>query len=328
MTELDGHSTSDMSDDVAKEIFQEVLDRLSAAVLDHDKSMLRDVIVLPTSMTTHNAEIVFETEEDWFSFTLRIHRGLHSVGVNHYIRLVQNASFLSENYIEGIYDTHSLRNAVPMAPSYANRSALSRIDGVWKLSMMEAALSNNRFPFTLPRLETYEQSVARPQHIEDDPRRSTTPPFEIYQSYLDALTEADFGNNFDAWCSLMEFPLGLHRVDVDDWIERPEQLRPYFDQMRLEDVGDVPYKVVRKASRAEFISATKICGYHQCLVLQGEKTVVKPVAARHILRRTGTKWRAVSVTNSPVKNEFPFSDDDLHTSLVSLKAIEERTGRK
>jgi len=318
----------DMSDEAAKTIFQEVVDKVSAAVLAYDEAALCEIIALPTRMTTQNAETVFETPEDWLALTLRVHRGLQSLGVNHHMRLVQRASFLSENYIEGFYDTHSLRNAVPMAPSYANRATLSKVDGVWKFGMMDAEISNTRFPFTTPRLQEYDRALFQPELIEDDPRRADTSPLAIYQSYVDALTEAEVNNDFDAWCALMEFPHGLHRTDVDEWIESPEQLRRHFDWMCAEKDLAGATKVIRKASRAEFISGTSICGYHQCLAQQGDEHVLEPVAARHILRRTGTKWCAVSITNSLKNSQFPFVRDDPHNPLVSLKAIEERTGRK
>ena len=328
LTDTPGHNAKGRSNEEAKEIFQEVLDRVSKAVLEYDEATLRDVIILPTRMTTQNAEIVFETVEDWLTLTLRVHRGLASLGVNHYVRLVQSAEFLSDSYIEGVYDTHSLCNAIPMAPAYTNRSTLKLVDGAWKFGMMEAEITNEQFPFTIPRLNNFDRSALRPRVIEDDPRRAGSSPLSIYQSYLNALTEADMAKDFEGWCNLMEFPHGIHRTEVDEWIETPDQLRQYFDWMHVEEDELQPDDVIRKASRAEFISATQICGYHQCHVQRDGKPIKEPVAARHIIKRTGTQWRAVSITNSLKDTQFPYVREDPDKPLISLKEIEERTGRK
>lgn len=309
----------------AKAIYQKFLDDMSIAVLNFDTETLINRISMPLRVTTQTADFLLETPEDWLVMIKRMQQSLQAMGINHYIRLANKAEFLSENYIEGTHVTHTLCNATPMIPSYENRSTLSRIDGVWKLSLLETSLTNNQYPIAIPRIDTAAKPVFSKTKAEDDIRRTNSSPLRLYQDYLDAVTRSNMDDDFDAWCALCDFPHTVHMERIDEVIERPDQIRPFFDMLRdlINDhnIDDMQ----RSAHRAEFVSATQLCGYHETTLYSKGEAKVGPVSSRYILKRSGTSWRAISITNSVKNDKFPYSIPELSDALVSLRDIQERT---
>lgn len=326
MTERINISTT--SQEAAKLIYQDVLDALSAAIMTYDPEVLMSRVGFPLRMSTQEQEFVIENEGDWLQSAQAFHRSLMSLGVNHYIRLVASADFLSENYIEGRHITHTLRNATPVVPSYENRVVLGRIDGIWKFTEIHSAMENDRWPISIPRVD-----IARKPNLgEVDPaldiRRTSASPLALYQDYLDASTKTIVENDFNGWCALSDFPHMVHIDKVDEFIETPAEIRPFFEMLQNQISVHKVDQFERKAERAEFLSASQICGYHTtCLYSKGDLKL-GPVAGRFILNRTGTTWRMTSVTNSVANAEFPYSLPELSDALVSLREIQERTTRQ
>ncbi len=293
-----------------------------------DTEMLIHHIAIPFRMRTKTQEFIIESEADWIDCTTRFSDNLRSMGVNHYIRLVTDAEFLSENYIQGRHVTHTMRNAQALVPAYENLTTLTRKDGVWQISEMTSSIENSRWPIgmtkvtdngSLPHIDTDQLS---------DARRASVSPLVIYQDYINDLSRINLADDFEAWCARCEFPHSVHIDQVDEIIESPSQLHPFFDMLRREIETHKIDRMVRTAEHAEFLSGTQICGYHQTNLYSGSEVKLGPVASRYILKRTGTEWRMTSVTNSLSNAEFPYARPEPSELLVSLRDIQERTTRQ
>ncbi|MCY4180762.1 MAG: hypothetical protein OXD48_10925, partial [Litoreibacter sp.] len=118
----------------AREIYQSVLDMMTDALMANDEPVLMSGVVYPFRVSTIEEEFIIESALDWLECTSLFRKYLLAQGVNHYIRLVTDAEFLSENYIRGSHITHTMRNANVVVPPYENRVALTRVDGVWRFS--------------------------------------------------------------------------------------------------------------------------------------------------------------------------------------------------
>jgi len=316
------------SQEAAKRIYQEVLDQLSDAVMVYNPAALIDNVHFPFRMSTLGRDFVIESQHDWLKCAVEFRNSLRALGVNHYIRLVTEADFLSENYIEGRHVTHTLRDAKSVIPSYENRAILTRVNGQWKVSQLDSAMENSRWPIDLPKVT----EKAKPIWDDTDPARdircSSASPKALYQDYLNRLTRTNMENDFDGWCEMCEFPHTVHIEHIDTVIEEPENIRPFFDMVR----GIIDKYAVdrfnRSAEKAEFLSATQICGYHSTTLSAKGDLKVGPVAGRFILKRSGTQWRMTSVTNSVTNAEFPYSLPEFGDRLISLRDIQERTTRQ
>ncbi len=300
---------------------------MSIAVMEFDADVLTHRIKLPLRVTTQTRELLLETEDDWLLMIKRMQQSLQAMGINHYIRLANRAEFLSENYIEGVHVTHTLCNATPMIPSYENRATLSRVDGEWKLTLLETSLVNNHYPIAIPRVDTSAKPIFSKTDTENDIRRTNSSPLALYQEYLDTLSRTNMEDDFDGWCALCDFPHTVHMDSLDEVIERPEEIRPFFDMLKKLIADNEVDDLRRQAHRAEFVSATQLCGYHETSLYSKGTCKIGPISSRYILRRTDTSWRAVSITNSVKNNQFPYSIPEISDALVSLRDIQERTTR-
>lgn len=321
-------SFSTASQKAAQEIYQYALDELSTAMLEFDPAVLINRVGFPFRMSTLEREFLIEDQQDWLTCAHMFHENLKSQGVNHYVRLVTEADFLSENYIEGRHVTHTLRNATPIVPAYENRTTLARIDGQWKITQMDSGMENDRWPISVPKIDITKKPNWTKAEPSADIRCTNASPIALYQNYLDAISQTNMDGDFDGWCELCDFPHSVHMETIDEVIETPDQIRPFFDMLDRMIRENKIDTIQRKAERAEFISASKICGYHYANLISDGEVRIGPIASRYILNRTGTTWRMASVTNSVSNTEFPYSLPELSDALVSLRDIQERTIRQ
>lgn len=305
---------------------------MTAAVLTSDEAALVDGVSFPFRVGTMEEEFIIEDPQDWLSCAARFLQTLQSQGVNHYIRLCTEAEFLSDNYISGHHVTHTMRNANAVVPAYENRATLVRVDGTWRFSEIEVPLRNTRWPISTVYVDGAPPSntarPAPPPAAEADVRRSSASPKELYQTFINELSAINLADDFEAWCAKCEFPHSVHIEQVDEVIETPDHIRPFLDMLgeRIETLQID--QIDRVADHAEFISATRLCGYHTTTFFSKGEAKLGPVLGRYILNRTGTSWRMGSVTNSLSNPEFPYAQPNPGDALVSLREIQERTLKK
>ncbi len=317
-------STDTSADEAACAIYQEVLDRLSEAALRYDPEALCAGVKFPLRISTMKENFIIETREDWLKSRKIFHQNLVSMGVNNYIRLAHKAEFLSENYIQGYHVTHIMRNSEKVVPDYENRTTLARVDGHWRITAMDSAVQNDRWPVMSPRVLADAKPDWQDVSPEADARRKSTSPMSIYQTYLDRLTLTNMENDFEGWCALCAFPHTVHINHVDQQIDGPDGIRPFFDMLteQIRDLGITVFR--RRATRAEFISPTQICGYHTTTIGTEDEVKLGPFDCRYILSRVSTRWRMSSVTNTVANDTFPYDRPEPSTTLITLQEIQKR----
>lgn len=306
-------------------VYQETLDVLSRALMEGDWALALARIKLPHLQRTQSTEIVVETAEDLIIGLTAFRDALRGRGATHLVRLATDAEFMSENYMAGHHVTHTLRDAVPVVDSYANRMVLLREDGLWKVLEVECMLDNPHWPIHIPQVH---RDGARPEALkspENDARRQSVDPLTIYQSFIDELSEANTEDDFEAYCGCLLFPYSSHTESLDTIISTPEEVRPFFDMLRREMDDKSADRLVRRAEQAEFISSDLICGYHATDFCAGEVSVFGPIKSCMVLKRKGTTWYLKSVTNSLSNNRFPYNVPKPSKALVTLRTIQERT---
>ena len=310
--------------DAAHVIYQELLDEMSEAMLRLDEEALCDGVQFPLQLTTMTESFIIENKEDWLKSARSFHQSLQAMGVNHYIRLASGAEFLSENYIQGHHVTHIMRNAEKMVPDYANRFTLTRVDGRWRVSAVDTALQNQHWPLMSPRVDPGATPKWQEVSPEADARRKSTSPMSIYQTYLDRLTLTNMEDDFEGWCALCAFPHSVHINQVDQLIQDPAGIRPFFEMLSdmIKEQGITRFS--RRATRAEFLSPTQICGYHTTTLGDDDGVKLGPFESRYILTRVGTRWRMSSVTNTVANDTFPYDQPEPSQTLVTLQEIQKR----
>lgn len=310
--------------DSALDILQQHLDLQCSAFEAGDVRKLGQTMALPYQRKFSNKSVLIETTQDMLEEMTVYTQSLKQLGMNSYIRLATSADFLGTDYIAGLFVTHAFRNAVPLFDSFESSCVLARQpDGGWAMTEHESAIHIYSWPVDVSR--RVFKAGALPSIPEDDPRRTSMSAFDIYQTFLDRTAETVATDDFEAYVDLMHFPYDVHGSALDQIIESPEDLRPFYEVLRRCHDGTVGDRIVRQTERAEFISSDQICGYHNGTVYAGNTVTVDPVQSSMILRREGTRWRLQSVNNSIDNREYPFSMYQPGGRLPTHLEIQKRT---
>ncbi len=150
----------------ATDIYQELLDILSDALLEGDFEKFLPHIMLPHVMQTLSGTLTMENEEELrrsfqgYSDSLKAHK------VTNYIRLVDHAEFDGPDRISGEHTTHILHNANHLVPPYPNRFVFERQGGVWRVAASVNAIANVTWPVLMPKVPPHAEL---PEDTAKDP---------------------------------------------------------------------------------------------------------------------------------------------------------------
>lgn len=303
---------------------QQVLDVQSAALLAGDAKAMRDTVALPYRRVTSDLDLIIETEADAARGVTAFTASLQGLGVNHFIRLVTDAEYLNDHYLEGHYVTHALRNATAMVPSYDNRMVLRLMDGQWRMVELVSNLSTARH-WPVDMLRVAEAGAVDTGTHAQDARRNAAEPLALYQTFLDRLTDATLSKDFDAYIALCGLPYTSH-IDAEDTLLRtPEDVRPFFDMTVDMITSGKADDFQRRASQAEFLGSDLICGYHTSHFIKDGTAALAPIKSRMILKRRGVTWALKSVTNALSNAAYPYRAPEPSEALPTHREILERT---
>ena len=308
----------------AMTVLQDLLDRQSRALLAADMDVMRDTVLFPYRRITSNVDVIIENEADMRRAVQAFHDSLSSLGVNHLIRLVTEAEYLSADYIEGRYVTHALRNAANMVPSYSNRIVLRYAGEAWRMIEAESDLVATTWPLSLLRVAD-PKTVPPFRTLDEDVRRSTTTPIALYQTFLDALTAASVKNDFKAYVDLCDLPYTSHSDKTDLQIRTADDIKPFFDMTVDMIKGEQADTFRRVAKDAQFLGPDLICGYHDSLFSKAGAPVMAPIKSRMILKRRGVIWKLKHVTNALANDTYPYTAPEPTEALLTHQEIQERT---
>ena len=306
----------------AKSIYQKWLDDTGPATLINDLEVIDAHFALPYRHNSSACSVLIETKRDMHRRQTAFADQLRSLGINHFIRLVTDAEFLSEDYIEGYHTTHILRNATPVVPSFTDRIVLRRFESGWKVIEVVASLGHGPWPLKALRAQVPDRAPVKT--CANDARRELQSPMIIYQDFLNALSQANMSGDFETYVKLVSYPYTVHTASEDTVFAGPEDTRGFFDTLQTMINEHEVTLFERRAERAEFVSGNLICGYHTSVFQKDGVHMICPVQSRMILCREGTSWFLKSVTNALDTNEFNYSDAAPTDGLVTHVEIQER----
>lgn len=308
----------------AKTVVQELLDTQSRALMTADAELMCDTVLFPYRRATASVDTIIENLDDLRIGVNAFHQSICGMGVNHLIRLVISAEYLSADYIEGRYITHLLRNASAMLPAYENSIVLRFAKGAWRVIEIRSELGGNRWPISLLRVKG---ARLPPTFVatDDDIRRTASEPMPLYQGFLDRLSAATMTNDFDDYLGLCDLPYTSHSDSVDTVINTADHVRAFFDTTVAMISGDTADTLKRVADNAQFLGPDLICGYHDTLFSKDGAPTLAPIKSRMILKRRGVEWKLKHVTNAVANPSFPYTAPEPTNALLTHREIQERT---
>lgn len=292
--------------------------------MSRDFETVLDHYTYPFRITTQREDFVIEAKQELLECVELLRKNFDALGVDNYIRLASDAEYLRSDYIEGHHVTHIVNGANAAVPFYQNRMVLVLSDGVWRLSSIQSELGNSQWPFSLPKVDPTCSAQLSKYDPKGELQTLNSTPLEIYQRYLDALSEINLNHDFDGWCDHCTFPHTVHIDTFDETIAEPSEIRPFVEMLSKQITDHKIDRFERIGDHAEFLSPTEICGYHTTTLYSGDEIKLGPVSSRYILKRTGTVWQMQSVTNSIANTQFPYALPQISKELVSLREIKKR----
>ncbi|MEJ6395469.1 hypothetical protein V8J82_19570 [Gymnodinialimonas sp. 2305UL16-5] len=310
--------------DATAEIYQRHLDTVSDLLLSGQADQAVAHFDRPFIIRISDREDLFETHDDVLSEMQSIADSLAGHGATHFIRLVKRAQRLSDTLIEGWHETYILRNAYSILPSYMSYMVL-RLDeeaGLWKVAEAEHELGNLRFPLHAAHSQPGVFADRWKGKIADI-RVGLTRAEPLYDAFLNVLDTHQNAGDFDAWSAQFSYPLTAHYDDSDHIFATAEEMRGFFDAMRVK-FNTPGARMERRIRSAQFIAADRICGYHSTHITGDPTRRFGPVKSRMILTLTENHWACSSVTNA-LSNPFG-QDHDLQVApdIPTMREIQKR----
>lgn len=308
----------------AMTVLQDLIDTQSRALMAADTGLMRTTVQFPYRRITATTDMIIESEDDLRVGVNAFHQSISGMGVNHLIRLVTQADYLSAEYIEGRYMTHVLRNASAMLPPYENHVILRHVDHAWRVIEIRSELSGHGWPLSLLKVDRSIHDKDGDCE-QDDIRRTSATPMALYQGFLNALTDATLMRDFAAYVALCDLPYTAHSNNVDTQMNSPDDVRPFFDMTVAMIDGDPADTFERVADNAQFLGSDLICGYHDTSFFRDGVPVMDTIKCRMILKRRGIQWKLKHVTNAVANPTFTYIAPEPTEALLTHREIQERT---
>jgi hypothetical protein len=309
----------------ALRIYQESLDTLSRAVMSLDLDGCAALYNLPVQVRTLTGEMVIETDKDLRDGYEVYAQSLIGQGATDLLWLASTARWISPDFIEGFHVTHILRKTMPLTEPYHSRVVMRLVGDTWKIDEIEIQVPKTQWPVMLPSLPD-GRAVAQSffKFARGDARSTVANPLSVYALFLRDYSAFNMAHDFENWSAMHLYPHTTHTDFVDKTIKGPEGNRPFFDMVSrlIREHGCDRFE--RAPSRAEFLSANQICGYHTGTMYAGDKIVLGPVKSRMILQRVGPTWFLRSVTNAVANDQFPYNEPQVSSELTRLLDIQNR----
>ncbi|MFQ6551568.1 hypothetical protein AAD018_004375 [Aestuariibius insulae] len=133
-------ATGDLSSERAKELYQEMLDRMGAAYETGDFDAYCDAIEAPFTLATFEHEITMRTQDDLRVMFNAFRKRLDQVGVTQFVRSCIAAEFHGPEMIEGTHVSSCLRDGMYIEDPFPVTSILRRRGPHWKAASSQNAL--------------------------------------------------------------------------------------------------------------------------------------------------------------------------------------------
>ncbi|MEJ6395468.1 hypothetical protein V8J82_19565 [Gymnodinialimonas sp. 2305UL16-5] len=129
-----------------RDVFQDWLDRVGAAVMAGDYPTYAAAVCLPFTLITETTTTNVEDDETLHAGFAGYRQMLEDNGITHMVRLSSGVTPLGAGLIVGNYTTHLLANSRPVMQPFVSSMTLRQQDGVWRATSIVNSLSSMAWP--------------------------------------------------------------------------------------------------------------------------------------------------------------------------------------
>lgn len=137
--------TSSLSKDAsAKDIYQDLLDRIAASYDAGDFEAYSRMIRVPHEVSSLGPKVQINTMGELRVLFNSIRMHFEHTGITDYVRTCISAEFVASDEIVGTHETRMLSNAQVVETPYPVKSHLRLIDGVWWVCKSDNAVEPDK----------------------------------------------------------------------------------------------------------------------------------------------------------------------------------------
>lgn len=150
------------NDDKAKEIYQDLLDDISASYVDNDFAAFATYLNVPHSTQTFKKSYEINTIDDLRALFDGMCKRFEGFGVTNYIRVCVAAEFKSDTEIVGTHVTYVTRGGENLQEPYPVLSHLLFDGSLWRVRQSENAVDDHNLVGMVLRHDVRHQSAVKP----------------------------------------------------------------------------------------------------------------------------------------------------------------------
>ncbi|WP_223422351.1 nuclear transport factor 2 family protein [Tateyamaria pelophila] len=274
----------------ARQIYQETLDGMTAAVMSRDPAAFAEYVEFPYEIRVMDGMIVCKDKSDVARSVNNFAEQLEQYGVTDMSRVCDSAQFLNADHIIGHHTSRVMSGDKEVISPYVTRLGLYRSkDGHWRATLSDSVLCSADWQL-IPNWVSQTEGDSLTKDVSAQDKR-----LKLFQTILDRISAAFLSGDADAWLNACSLPFQLvSRHGVETFTTRDEMRRDfeaYQREFKTHGVTDI----IREAKTAELIDDDHMVGTYRTHIMNRGNHVVPPWEASLTLRREDGIWRATTV---------------------------------
>jgi hypothetical protein len=298
----------------ATHIYQNLLDKLTQALLTRDRAAWVEGIAIPHQLTTADGKLVHETVREVEIGFADYVGALARLGVTRMHRSCDIAQETEPGRITGFHTTEMFRSGGEALPTYSvGWTLLKGREGNWKVAKADSALSADQWQ-DIP----YNDLTQFQREDTDSELRLR----RVIQQHFNRIDLTFLHGDFEEWCRAYKLPLIIETRLGQTLIDTKEKLRADFDLYRHEFSIHRVTDVTRVIRTAELIGDTLMMATYRAHVLSGAHYVVPPWNGAVTMRQEENRWYITKILNALGHANWHQDARDPHETIAAESAPE------
>ena len=273
----------------ARRIYQDTLDRMTAALLSRDPAAFTRHVFHPYEVRTVDGVLISRTESETEQMVTSFADQLAAQKVTRYERVCDAAQFVNPDHISGYHTSRAWCGDGTELDPFLTRLSLYRTEDTWKVATSDTALRTNDWTLLPAWFRTQDRRATVRAASDSDQK------LHLFQTILDRISAAFLSGDAEAWVQSLSLPCQLVTRQGVESFDTPEQVRADFELYQREFEIHGITDIIREAKTAQVIDDDQMVGTYATHILRGATHVVPPWDASMTLRRENGLWRVTTV---------------------------------
>lgn len=274
----------------ARQIYQETLDHMTAAILSRDAAAFAEHVTYPYEVRVMDGSFTCRNDSDMARSVDSFAEQLKVGNVTEFVRTCDSARFLSSDHIMGHHTSRVISGDHEVLSPYVTKLGLYLSkDGRWRATLSDSVLRSTDWKL-IPNWVNETSGITFPKAVSEKDKR-----LKLFQAILDRISAAFLSGDVEAWLNASSLPFQLVTRQGVETFTTEDELRRDFEAYQREFKSHGVTDIIREAKTAEIIGGDQMVGTFRTHILNRASHVVPPWEASVTLRRENGLWRVTTV---------------------------------